>query len=122
MYVTKNLCDEKEAHTTQLKKKTAIDLIIHTSHVLWFTRLLCPRNSPGKNTGVGSHSLLQGIFPTQGSNLGLLHCRQTPYHLTTREAQYYMYLNDRVSTVFWWVWERAVKTGCKISGLRNWKR
>ena len=33
-----------------------------------------PWNSPGKNTGVGSHSLLQGIFPTQGWNPGLLHC------------------------------------------------
>ena len=33
--------------------------------------------SPGKNTGVGCHSLLQGIFPTQGSNLDLPHCRQT---------------------------------------------
>ena len=33
-------------------------------------------NSPGKNTGVGCHSLFQGIFPTQGSNLCLLHCRQ----------------------------------------------
>ena len=42
--------------------------------------LLCPWNSPGKNTGVGSHSLLQGIFPTQGLNLGLLHCRQILYH------------------------------------------
>ena len=31
-------------------------------------QLLCPWNSPGKNTGVGSHSLLQGTFPTQGSN------------------------------------------------------
>ena len=41
-------------------------------HGLWPTRLLCPRNSPGKNTGVGSHSLLQGTFPTQGSNPGLL--------------------------------------------------
>ena len=30
-------------------------------------------NSPGKNTGVGCHFLLQGIFPTQGLNLGLLH-------------------------------------------------
>ena len=30
-------------------------------------------DSPGKNTGVGCHALLQGIFPTQGSNLGLLH-------------------------------------------------
>ena len=34
-----------------------------------------PWDSPGQNTGVGSLSLLQGIFPTQGSNLGLLHCR-----------------------------------------------
>ena len=33
------------------------------------TRLLCPWDSPSKNTGVGSHSLLQGIFPIQGSNL-----------------------------------------------------
>ena len=33
---------------------------------------LCPRDSPGKNTGLGSHSLLQGIFLTQGSNPGLL--------------------------------------------------
>ena len=37
--------------------------------------LLCPWNSPGKNTGVGCHALLQGIFLTQGLNLGLLHCR-----------------------------------------------
>ena len=34
------------------------------------TRLLCPWDFPGKNTGVGSHSLLQGIFPTQGSYPG----------------------------------------------------
>ena len=37
---------------------------------------------PGKNTEVGCHALLQGIFPTQGSNLGLLHCRQILYHLS----------------------------------------
>ena len=36
-------------------------------------RLLCPWESPGKNTGVGCHALLQGIVPTQGSNLRLLH-------------------------------------------------
>ena len=35
-------------------------------------RLLCPWDSPGKDTGVGCHTLLQGIFPTQGSNLSLL--------------------------------------------------
>ena len=37
---------------------------------------------PGKNTGVGCHFLLQGIFLTQGSNPDLLHCRQTIYHLS----------------------------------------
>ena len=45
-------------------------------------RLLCPRNSPGKSTGVGCHFLLQGIFPTQGLNSGLLHWRQILYHLS----------------------------------------
>ena len=41
-------------------------------HGLQPTRFLCPWNYPDNNTGVGCHSLLQGIFPTQGSNLGLL--------------------------------------------------
>ena len=39
-------------------------------------------DSPGKNTGVGCHALLHGIFPTQGSNPGLPHCRQILYHLS----------------------------------------
>ena len=43
---------------------------------------LSPWNSPGKNTGVGSFSLLQGIFPTQELNHGLPHCRQILYHLS----------------------------------------
>ena len=43
-------------------------------------------HSPGKNTGVGCHFLLQGIFPTQGSNWHLLHCRRILYHWATREA------------------------------------
>ena len=40
---------------------------------LWLTRLLCPWNSADKNTGVGCHAFLQGIFLTQGWNLSLLH-------------------------------------------------
>ena len=56
-------------------------------------RLLCPWNSPGKNTGVGSHSLLQGIFLIQGSNGGLLHCRQILYHLSHQEAPMCVYYN-----------------------------
>ena len=48
------------------------------SHVLlfvtlWTARLLCPWDSVGKDTGVGCHALLQGIFPTQGLNPHLLH-------------------------------------------------
>ena len=39
-------------------------------------RLLCPWNSPGKNTRMGSHSFLQEIFLTQGSNPGILYHRQ----------------------------------------------
>ena len=39
-------------------------------------------DSPGKNTGMDCHALLQGIFPTQGSNPGLPHCRWILYHLS----------------------------------------
>ena len=42
--------------------------------------------SPGNNTGVSCHFLLQGIFPTQGWNLGLLLCRQILYWLTYEES------------------------------------
>ena len=54
----------------------------------WTTRLLGPWDFPGKNTGVGCHFLLQGIFLTQGSNPGLPHCRQMLYRLSYRQAQY----------------------------------
>ena len=44
-------------------------------------------DSPGKSTGVGCHVLLQGIFPTQGSNPGLPHCSWILYRLSHQEAQ-----------------------------------
>ena len=53
-------------------------------HGLHPSRLPYPWGSPSKNTGVGSHSLLQGIFPTHGSNPGLPHCRQILYQLSHR--------------------------------------
>ena len=46
-----------------------------------------PWNSPGQNTGVGNLSLLQEIFPTQGSNRGLLHCRQILYQLSHKKSR-----------------------------------
>ena len=51
-------------------------------HGLGPTRFLSAWNSPGKNAGV----VLQGIFPIQGSNPGLLHCRRVLYHLSHQES------------------------------------
>ena len=59
-------------------------------------------NSPGQNTGVGILSLLQGIFPTQGSNPGLPHCRRILHQLITREAQ-----------LVYWIWQ----SHCSFCGL-----
>ena len=52
------------------------------SNSLWSHGLYSPWNYPGQNTGVGSLSLLQGIFPTQESNPGLPHCRRILYQLS----------------------------------------
>ena len=67
---------------TQHCKSTILQRVLcvlsHSSRISLFAMdsLLCPWDSLDKNTGVGCHSLLHGIFLTQGSNLGLLHCRQ----------------------------------------------
>ena len=58
-------------------------------HGLQPARLLCPWDFPGKNTGVGCHSHLQEIFPIQGSNLSLLHCRQILHHLNHQGSPMY---------------------------------
>ena len=67
-----------------------------------------PGDSPGKNTGVGCHFLLQGIFPTQGSNLGLLHYRQILYYLShqrnprysLRTGNSYFFISSRVASLY----------------------
>ena len=75
---------------TKIYMCVLVSLIISHSlqlHGLWPAMFLCLWNSLGKNTGVGSHSLLQRIFLTQGSNphlLCLLHCRQILYLLSHR--------------------------------------
>ena len=69
-------------------KSTVVTEVSHSCPALWDS-MDCSlpgssvhADSPGKNTGVGCHFLHQGIFPTQGSNLGLPHCRQTLYPLS----------------------------------------
>ena len=54
---------------------------------------LCPWDSPGKNTGVGCRSRLQGIFPTPESNPGLLHCRKILYRLSRQGSRHLYILN-----------------------------
>ena len=83
-------------------------------------------NSPGKNTGVGSHPSPQGIFPTQGSNPGLLHCRQIPYHLSLQGSPIERKTRSRMLRfwaptidIWWarrtggriWVWTSGVPLG-----------
>ena len=60
--------------------------IVKVKVALWYLTLWNSMNSPGQNTGVGSLSLLQEIFPTQGSNPGLPHCRQILYQLSHKES------------------------------------
>ena len=72
-------------------------LLLHSlwPHGLRPARLLCSWDSLGKNTGVVwsgyCYFLLQGIFPTQGSNLGLLHCRQILYQLSYEGSPFILY-------------------------------
>ena len=63
------------------------------SHLQFFRATACSPpgssvhgDSPGKNAGVDCHALLQGIFPIQGSNPSLLHCRRILYHLSHQES------------------------------------
>ena len=68
------------------------------------TRLLCPWNSPDKNTGLGCHFLLQGIFPTQGLNVGLPHGRQNLYHLSHQGSPGFAFEELLKKSDFEWFW------------------
>ena len=64
------------------------------------TSLLCPWDSPGKNTGVGSHFLLQEIFPTQGSNPIFLYWQADSYPWATWEANQRRQEKRKICAVF----------------------
>ena len=68
---------------TPFKQWSVSESESHTvvSNSLWPHGVYSPWNSPGQKTGVGNLSLLQGIFPTKGSNTGLPHCRWVLYQL-----------------------------------------
>ena len=71
-------------------------------HRLQPTRLLCLWDFPGNSTGVDCHFFLQGIFPTQGSNPGILHCRQMLYCLSyhTKASVYSTRIPIKLRVVF----------------------
>ena len=75
----------------QIKKNTVVSDSLQP-HGLYYS----PWNSPGRKTGVGSHSLLQGIFPTQGSNPGLLHCRLILYQLSHKGRSNFLCLRRQI--------------------------
>ena len=71
-------------------------------------------DSPGKNTGVGCHSLLQGIFPTQGLKPSLLHCRTILYWLSQWGSTLLSLFLFRVPSLrqqLLWFWRRREQTG-----------
>ena len=82
------------------------------------TRLLRPWDSSGKNTGVGSLSLLQGIFPIQGSNSGLPHGRQMLYQLSNKESPRILEWGEQKS------WPKLIIQKTKImasSSITSWQ-
>ena len=104
------------------------------SDSLWLHRLYSPWNSPGQNTGVGSLSLLQGIFPTQGSNPGLPHCRWilyqlshkgslcVNYHTCADETHLYankLFLKPRIGLPLW-LRQWRICLQCRRPGFNPW--
>ena len=86
---------------TEVNESQSATLQLHGLHSPW--------NSSGQNTEMGSHSLLQGIFPTQGLNPGLLHCRQILYQLSHKGSP----------RILAWV---AYPFSSRSSWPRNWTR
>ena len=82
-FYTSGIPDYEEQRLTSLASWSESESRLVVSDSLRPQGLYSPWNSPGQNTGVGSHSLLQGIFPTQGLNTGLPHRgRIFFYHLS----------------------------------------
>ena len=80
---------QQQAHRVKSSVSRSVMSDSWRPHGLEPARLLCPWNSPGKDNRVGCHSLLQGIFPTQGSNPGPLRCRQILHHLSPQGSPLY---------------------------------
>ena len=85
----------------------------HELYSLW--------NSPGQNTGVGSHSLFHRNFPTQGSILGLLHCRRTLCQLSHQGSLLYIYTHTYIymKNLFGLKISTIIQTRCNILNINK---
>ena len=92
-------------------------------HGLQPTRLLHLWDFPGKSTGVCCHFLLQGIFPSQGSNPGFPHCRQMLYplsHQGSQSANWYSYYSyNCILIAFQILWHYSIEEG-RVYALFPW--
>ena len=105
-----------EAHLSVKVKVTQLCPTLQP-HGLQLDRFLYPWNSPGKNARVGGHSLLQGIFPTQGLNPHILHCRQILYHLSHQGSFHLVELKYTREIVGWL--KSVSGAGLKASEMRS---
>ena len=97
------MCLAHSRHSTNVKKESESNSVLSDPlqpHRLQSARLLCPWKSPGQNTWVGCCSLLQGIFPTQGMNPDLPHCRRVLYHLSYQECNFLPNYEQQIYTLY----------------------
>ena len=94
------------APVTQYEHESKIHRVMSNS--LQPHGLYRPWNSAGQNTRVGSLSVLQGIFPTQGKNPGLLHCRWILYQLSHKGSPLH-------HTVIWYFYTICLVDMCDMS-------
>ena len=106
--VWKDVCKDKILKSESVSHSVVSDSL--WPHGLQPTGLLCPWNSPGENTRVGNHSVLQVIFLTKGSNPGLLHCRQILYRQSHQGSPKYpkplykLAAVDKHLQLSWMIW------------------
>ena len=81
-YKNKTVCAMQHVNLSSLCAILSCSIVDSLQLLDWSPPGSIHGDSPGKNTGVGCHALLQRIFPTQGSNPGLPHCRHVVYHLS----------------------------------------
>ena len=99
---------------------TQLCLTLWDPHGLQLTRLPCPGDFPGKDIRVVCHFLLQGMFPTQGSNPGLLHYRKILYLLSYHGSPYEQrhrktHMEEREKSFF--PWDLISGSWLKLRGL-----